>query len=58
MQDMSFGSRMAALDQHVIVAVGLSVHDLPDMTFRDWYADGLTPAEAFDIVKDEAGLPV
>ena len=58
MQDMSFGSWMAALDQHVIVAVGLSVHDLPDMTFRDWYEDGLTPAEAFDIVKDEAGLPV
>ena len=37
---------MRALDRAVGQRVGVSVHDLSDQPFRDWYDDGITPAQA------------
>jgi len=36
---------MQELDQICWAEIGLSIHDLPDMPFRDRFDAGLTPAE-------------
>ena len=35
-----------AVDKAVSYALGLSVDDLPDCPFYDWYDDGMSPAAA------------
>ena len=42
----SYGDWMKQVDAYVIRRVGVSVHDLPDCTFRDWHEDGVSAAEA------------
>ena len=37
---------MRDVDAEVIARTGMSVHDLADVAFRDWYDDGITPAKA------------
>jgi len=37
---------MDAVDKKVETKCGLSVYDLADCYFRDWYEDGRTPASA------------
>lgn len=34
------------VDAEVVRRVGLSVHDLPDCPFRDWYDDKVSPKTA------------
>lgn len=34
------------VDQHVQKAVIISVHELPDCPYHDWYDDGVRPATA------------
>lgn len=41
-----FEQWMQRVDAVVQKRTGLSVHDLPDCPFRDWYDNGLTPREA------------
>lgn len=43
---LSFSEWMAAVDKACQVKAGMSVHDLPDCCFRDWYDDGVKPASA------------
>lgn len=42
----SFEEWMKAVDAAVQAKVGLSVHDLADCCFRDWYDDKVSPASA------------
>lgn len=50
---MSFQAWMRAVDSAVQAEVGLSVHDLADANFRDWYEDGVSPSEAaVDVLAD------
>jgi len=39
-----FTTYMAKIDAIVGAKVGLSIHDLPDLPFRDFYDDGVPPA--------------
>lgn len=41
-----FDEWMKKVDAKVSKRVGMSVHDLPDVPFRDWYEDGKSPKAA------------
>lgn len=43
---MPYSRWMHAVDTVVESKTGLSVHDLPDMAYRDWYEDGVTVSAA------------
>ncbi len=43
---LDFDAWMAAVDDHLDRLVGATSADLPDCLYRDWYAAGMTPAEA------------
>jgi hypothetical protein len=42
----TFEQWFAAVDQNVEAIIGLSVNDLEDCCFMDWYEDGVKPASA------------
>ncbi len=42
---MSFEAWMAKINRIVMNEAGVSIHDLPDMCFRDMFDDGCTPKE-------------
>ena len=44
--DLDFEMWLTEVDQVVEDRVGMSVHDLPDCPFRDWYDDGMKAATA------------
>ena len=50
---MSFESWMNDVDQLVLKATKMSIHDLPDMAFRDAFDDGATPEE---FVEENLGI--
>mgnify|MGYP001558445423 FL=1 len=53
----TFESWMAKVDQHVSRRAGVSVHDLTDCYFADWYEDGLTPSRAASrAIRADGGL--
>jgi hypothetical protein len=58
--DSNFQNWMQAVDRAVSARLGVSTLDLADMAYRDWYDDGLAPAEAAAEViaatSDEFGL--
>jgi hypothetical protein len=33
---------------------GLSIYDLPDCCFRDWFDEGMTPGEAVSLARESA----
>jgi hypothetical protein len=41
-----FGSWMVKVNAFVEKLIGLSVDDLPDANFADWYEDGVKPLAA------------
>ena len=44
-EEQSFNEWMAKVDSIVERKMGVSVHELPDMNFRDSYEDGVSPEE-------------
>jgi hypothetical protein len=50
---LSFTQWSARLDDAVIRRLVVSVFDLPDMPFRDWFDQGVTPVEAAELVEIE-----
>lgn len=46
MAEQRFKAWMRAVDQKISLKVGLSADDLPDVCYRDWFDDGLSPAKA------------
>jgi hypothetical protein len=52
----SFESWMATVNGWVMAMVGLSVYDMSDCCFRDWWEDGMSPkAAARRCVRHEQG---
>lgn len=43
---MTFNQWMAKVNEFVIRRSGLSVYDLPDCCFRDWYETGVSASSA------------
>lgn len=46
MNPNSFKAWMRAVDRAVQAKVGLSLSDLSDQPYADWYADGVSPKQA------------
>jgi len=46
MQTLTFSQWMKEVDEACWCKAGLSVHDLGDCRFADWYDDGVRPATA------------
>lgn len=55
--ELTFKQWMAQVNREVSRIAGLSVYDLADQPFRDWYEDGLTPAEAAEETLMDEGFP-
>ena len=55
MPDQTFDQWMRAVDRAVIATVGLSVHDIADQPFRDWYDDETPASEAAESALVDAG---
>ena len=55
MSNATFTAWIGELDQVVMSKIGMSYHDLPDLTMvRDLFDDGCTPAFGAECVLDEA----
>lgn len=52
----AFDAWMTRVDQAVTRKTGLSVHDLADQCFADWFEDGLTPAQAARLALADEGF--
>jgi hypothetical protein len=48
---MEFGIWLSKCDDVVESTLGLSLHDMPDALWRDYFDDGLDPDEAVDCAK-------
>jgi hypothetical protein len=44
---------MREVDRVLQYVYGVSADDLPDMAYRDYYEDGMTPAEASEAIQEE-----
>jgi len=57
MNTMTFTEWFQRVDANVDLKTGLSVRDLPDCPFMDWYEDGISPrsaaSKAIRYAKDE-----
>ena len=60
MSDLTFEQWMARVNRLVTGRYGVGTSDLEDQPYRDWFDDGLTPAEAAsyvaEFVQDEYGV--
>ena len=54
----TFEAWMRRVDQLVVSKVGVSVHDLADAPWRDYYTDGMTPSEALETSAEWTDLPM
>lgn len=52
---ISFEEWMKLVDKQVEARIGLSVHDLEDCSFRDWYDEDMSSARAARLAMENAG---
>ena len=52
-----FDQWMRKVDRICTATCGLSIHDLADMPFYDWFEDEMTPREAAELALEEEGFP-
>ena len=55
---LSFEQWMEQVDTAVQALAFVSVHDLPDQPFRDWWESGWEPGEAAEEVLEYSGYPM
>lgn len=44
------------IDKGLVRAFGLGREELPDQCYADWFADGLAPQEAVELILEEMGV--
>lgn len=54
--DSVFNQWMRQLDAAVLYRAGVSVHDLADQPFRDWFDEGIEPSQAAELILDNEGF--
>ena len=52
--EAAFKAWMKKVNASVMCSVGLSVHDLPDACYRDWFENGVSPEDAASHIVAEA----
>lgn len=52
--DQLFEAWMRDVDEYVQALIGLSVYDLPDQPYRDWFEDEMDEKEAAELAIEEA----
>ena len=52
---ISFEEWMKLVDRQVEAQTGMSVHDLEDCSFRDWYDENVSSARAVRLAMENAG---
>ena len=50
---MTFDEFMTACDAICTAKIGFGVDDMPDLTWRDFFDDGMSPQDAIDCAMDE-----
>ncbi len=55
-QSVSFQTWLSIVSDAFCGEYGLSVHDVEDQPFREWYDDGYTPGEAVNEMAEELGV--
>jgi len=53
MLDLKFTLWMMEIDRVLQYVYGITSADLPDMEYRTYYSDGLTPADAVEAIQEE-----
>lgn len=53
--DALFEAWLAKVDARVEARCGLGLFDLADVPMRDWYFDGMAPAEAANLALENEG---
>lgn len=57
MMKMTFREWMESVDRETQAIGGVSVHDLADQPFRDWYDDEMGEVEAAETALENEGFP-
>jgi len=50
---MTFEEFMTECDAICVSEIGVGVHDMPDLMWRDFFDDGLSPQDAIDCAMEE-----
>ena len=50
---MTFDEFMKECDRICTARIGVGIHDMPDLTWRDFHEDGLSPMDSIDCALDE-----
>ena len=50
---MTFDEFMKECDRICTARICVGIHDMPDLTWRDFHEDGLSPMDAIDCALDE-----
>ena len=53
---MTFDEFMKECDAICEAEIGVGVHDMPDLLWRDFHEDGLSPQDAIDCAMEEWGM--
>ena len=51
-QTMDFKQWKREVNKVVVNRIGMGCNDMPDVSYRDWYDDGMSPEEAADEAVD------
>ena len=57
MSRLAFWTWLGQADRQLLALCGLTHLDLADQTWRDWYEDGVTAAEAARSALEDEGFP-
>lgn len=55
---MTFEHWMTAVNKQVEIMAMVSVDDLADQPFRDWFNDGISAREAAEMTLEDNGYPM
>jgi hypothetical protein len=53
--EAEFDVWMKKVDKAVIARSGVSIHDLADQPFADWFEDGISPSQAAKLSLESEG---
>lgn len=56
MENIPFSTWMRLVDRKIQARAGVSVYDLADKPFREWYDDGMDPDEAVEEILEDEGF--